>query len=110
MTRVVFLLADGERRECDVKAGWSVMQGAMRAGVPGVEAECGGSMACATCHVFVADAWLAKIAPAAEMEREMLDMLPALQPNSRLSCQVVVRDDLDGLVIEVPAAQINVAL
>lgn len=81
------------------------MENAIKNSVPGIEAECGGACACATCHVYVDEAWTGKTGSAEAMEEDMLDFAFDLQPNSRLSCQIKVTDDLDGLVVRVPEKQ-----
>jgi 2Fe-2S ferredoxin len=81
------------------------MENAIRNGIPGIEAECGGACACATCHVYVAEEWREKTGAPEPMEEDMLDFAIDLRPNSRLSCQIHVSDELDGLVISIPAKQ-----
>jgi 2Fe-2S ferredoxin len=81
------------------------MEVAVRNGVPGIEAECGGACACATCHVYVDEAWVGKTGHAEPMEEDMLDFAFDVRPNSRLSCQIRVRDELDGLTVRTPARQ-----
>jgi 2Fe-2S ferredoxin len=85
--------------------GSTVMENAIRNSVPGIEAECGGACACATCHVYVDDAWAEKVGAPEAMEEDMLDFAFDVRPNSRLSCQIKVRDELDGLVVHVPERQ-----
>ena len=99
MPKIVFLDADGSRREFDVKAGYSVMEGAIENDVPGIVAECGGACACATCHAYVEDSWLARLPEMDDMEDAMLDAAYERRPNSRLTCQIEVTDELDGLVV-----------
>ena len=84
--------------------GWSVMEILRDAGLP-ITAECGGACACATCHVYVGESWLDKLPPKSDAETDMLDMALAVEPNSRLSCQIRVRDELDGLTVTVPERQ-----
>ena len=88
-----------------VENGLTVMEGAIQNDIPGIDADCGGSMACATCHVYVEEKWLDKIPKAEEAEVDMIDM--AYEPNkfSRLSCQIIVSDELDGLVVNIPEKQ-----
>ena len=99
MPKIVFLDADGSRREFDVKAGYSVMEGGIEYDVPGIVAECGGACACATCHAYVEDSWLARLPEMDDMEDAMLDAAYERRPNSRLTCQIEVTDELDGLVV-----------
>jgi len=105
MARITFVGTDGTRYEVDAENGSTVMENAIRNGVPGIEAECGGACACATCHVYVAEEWRSRTGVAEPMEEDMLDFAFDLRPNSRLSCQIKVTDDLDGLVINVPERQ-----
>lgn len=105
MPRITYIEHDGETHEVEVKAGLSVMEGAIRNNVPGIDADCGGACACATCHVYVDEAWREKTGSASAMEESMLDFADGVQPNSRLSCQIRVTDDLDGLVVRLPENQ-----
>ncbi len=105
MAKITYIGADGTRYEVAAENGSTVMENAIRNGVPGIEAECGGACACATCHVYVAEEWLPKTGGAGPMEEDMLDFAYELRPNSRLSCQITVSDELDGLVVTVPANQ-----
>jgi ferredoxin, 2Fe-2S len=105
MAKITYIGADGTRYEIEAENGSTVMENAIRNGVPGIEAECGGACACATCHVYVAEEWREKTGTAGPMEEDMLDFAYELRPESRLSCQITVTDDLDGLVITVPAKQ-----
>ena len=107
MPKVTFRQTDGSEQTVEVKSGTSVMLGALTAGIEGIEAECGGSCMCATCHVFVDEAWLDKLPKVQVMEDEMLDdTATERQSNSRLSCQIDMSDDLDGLVVTLPETQI----
>ena len=81
------------------------MEGALRFAIPGIEGDCGGAGACATCHVYVDEAWLAKTGEKSAMEESMLDFAENVEPNSRLSCQIKVSDDLDGLIVRMPESQ-----
>ncbi|WP_142846235.1 2Fe-2S iron-sulfur cluster-binding protein [Telmatospirillum sp. J64-1] len=106
MVKVIYVEQDGARHDIDVPEGWTVMQGAQRNGLDGIEAECGGSCCCATCHVYVAEDMLGLIPPPGEMEDGMLDNVVAeRRPNSRLSCQITLTAALDGLVVHLPEAQ-----
>ncbi len=92
----------GKAHTLDIKAGLTVMEGAVRNTIPGIDADCGGACACATCHVYVDEEWVEKTGAAAPMEQSMLDFADDVRPNSRLSCQIIVRDDLEGLVVRIP--------
>lgn len=106
MAVVTYVHLDGTRQDVTVPDGDSVMQGAINNGVEGIAAECGGGLACATCHCYVDDAWIARIAPPSIAEIEMLDAVAAeRKPGSRLSCQIAVGDDLDGLLVYLPEKQ-----
>ena len=102
MPKVTYIAFDGEETIVDAKEGMSVMQSAVNNGVDGIVAECGGACSCATCHVYVDEAWFEKL-PA--MEKEMLDFVMSPQPTSRLSCQIKVTAELDGLVVNTPESQ-----
>ncbi|WP_279479829.1 2Fe-2S iron-sulfur cluster-binding protein [Aureimonas sp. SK2] len=105
MTAITFIGQDGTRYDIDAPDGSSVMQAAIRNDVPGIDADCGGACACATCHVYVDEAHAERLAPMDAMEEDMLDFALDVRPNSRLSCQIRVRPDLAGLVLTVPARQ-----
>jgi 2Fe-2S ferredoxin len=105
MTKLTYLAFDGTRFEVDAENGSTVMENAVRNAVPGIEAECGGACACATCHVYVDEAWSAIVGEPESMEEDMLDFAYDVRPNSRLSCQIKVRGELDGLVVSVPERQ-----
>ena len=105
MPTVTFTDHDGHQRTVEAAAGDSVMETAVRNGVPGIVAECGGSLSCATCHVFVEEAWLGKTGAPSEQEASMLSFAATKQDNSRLSCQIGVTPALDGLVVRMPEAQ-----
>ena len=100
-----FVTPDGTRYDVEAKNGTSAMENAIRNSVPGIDAECGGACACATCHVYVDEAWRAVVGEPESMEEDMLDFAIDMRPNSRLSCQIRVRDELDGLVLTVPERQ-----
>ena len=91
----------GSQHDLDVEVGSTVMEGAIDNDVPGIVAECGGACACATCHVYVHETWAGRLEPLSEMEDSMLDAAIARQPNSRLSCQIEVTDERDGLIVQV---------
>ena len=106
MIRVTYLQPDGRADTLELNEGSSVMQGAVLRAVPGIRAECGGGCACATCHVYVDQDWLARVPPAELMEAEMLEGVAAeRRPGSRLSCQIVLSPSLDGLVVHLPECQ-----
>ena len=105
MPKVHYIDPEGNESVVDVNVGWSVMEGAVKNNVPGIDADCGGSCACATCHVYVDPAWLAKLPPKSEMEETMLDFAQHVAPNSRLSCQLDMTVELDGLVVRTPKTQ-----
>lgn len=106
MLRIAFLLADGSTREVTASAGDTVMSAATRNDVPGIEALCGGCCSCATCHVYVDDAWADRLPPLSPDENDLLDGTAAERlPNSRLSCQLTMTAALDGLVVRVPQEQ-----
>ncbi|UUP15756.1 2Fe-2S iron-sulfur cluster-binding protein [Nitratireductor thuwali] len=105
MTRLTFIAFDGTRFEVEAENGSTVMENAIRNAVPGIEAECGGACACATCHVYVDEEWTDAVGGPEVMEEDMLDFAYDVRPNSRLSCQIKVSDELDGLVVQVPERQ-----
>jgi 2Fe-2S ferredoxin len=106
MAKVTYIEFSGRERVVDVPIGKSVMEGATHNGVAGILADCGGSCSCATCHVYVDEAWMNKVPPKDEVEELMLDCVLARQLGSRLSCQIKVTDDLDGLVVRAPEKQV----
>ena len=105
MAKITFIQHDGSEQSYDGKTGLSVMEVAVKNNVPGIDADCGGACACATCHVYVDDAWLARTGDKSAMEESMLDFAEGVEPNSRLSCQIKVTDALDGLVVRLPESQ-----
>lgn len=105
MPLVTFISHDGVEREVHVPAGTTVMHAAVDNGVSGILADCGGACSCATCHCYVDEAWFEKLSRADDVEAQMLEFVMDPQPNSRLSCQIVVSDDLDGLVVTLPESQ-----
>ncbi len=105
MPKVVFISHDGTRREVQAESGLSLMRAAVDNGVPGIDADCGGMCACATCHVFVEPAWSAKLAPPTAQEEEMLNFTAERRETSRLACQIPVVDALDGLTVTLPEGQ-----
>ena len=105
MTKINFIDHLGEKRTVDIENGLTVMEGAVQNNIPGIDADCGGSMACATCHVYVNNEWLNKISEAEEAEQDMIDMAFEPKKNSRLSCQLIVSEELDGLIVSTPKKQ-----
>ncbi|MEM8750815.1 MAG: 2Fe-2S iron-sulfur cluster-binding protein [Pseudomonadota bacterium] len=105
MAKITYITHDGSKFEVEAENGSTVMENAIKNAVPGIEAECGGACACATCHVYVDDAWTEAVGSPEAMEEDMLDFAYDVQPSSRLSCQVKVSDALDGLVVRVPERQ-----
>lgn len=105
MPLIKFISHDGAEQEVHVAAGTSVMHAAVDNGVSGILADCGGACSCATCHCYVDETWREKAGEPNAVEAEMLDFVIDQQAGSRLSCQIVVEDDLDGLVIKLPASQ-----
>ena len=105
MAKVTYIGFDGTKFEVEASNGSTVMENAIKNQVPGIDAECGGACACATCHVYVDDAWTDKVGSAEPMEEDMLDFAYDVRPNSRLSCQIKVRDELDGLIVNIPERQ-----
>jgi len=105
MPKIKYIEQNGNQREVEVPTGWSVMEGAVKNLVPGIDADCGGACACATCHVYVDAEWLAKLPPKTDMEETMLDFAQDVEANSRLSCQIKVTPELDGLTVTTPKTQ-----
>lgn len=106
MPRIHFILKDGSPHDVDARIGSSVMESAIHANVRGIDAECGGSCACATCHVYVEDAFIASLPAPHDMEEDLLGMVAAeRRPGSRLSCQVIVNASMEGLIVRVPDRQ-----
>jgi 2Fe-2S ferredoxin len=105
MPKITYITTDGSRTEVDAPSGSTVMENAIKNMVPGIEAECGGACACATCHVYVDEAWAEKAGAPDPMEEDMLDFAYDVQPTSRLSCQIKMTDELDGLVVRIPERQ-----
>ena len=105
MPKITYVDASGTERTVEGKTGMTVMETAIKHNVPGIDADCGGACACATCHVYVAPEWKDKVGPAESMEEDMLDFAFDVRDNSRLSCQIKVTDELDGLVVNLPEKQ-----
>ena len=105
MPKITYKDKLGNSKTLEVEKGLSVMEGAIQNNIPGIDADCGGSMACATCHVYVNDEWFSKISKAEDAENDMIDMAFEPKKNSRLSCQIIVSDELDGLEVSTPKKQ-----
>ena len=106
MPKIKYIEHDGKQHTIEVANGLSVMEGAIQNNIPGIDADCGGSMACATCHVYVKEEWFNKLPSKIEGEDDMLDMAFEPKKNSRLSCQITVSDDMDGLEVNLPKKQV----
>ncbi len=105
MPRITFIDAQGTARTVEADIGATVMETAVRNAIPGIDAECGGACACATCHVYVDEAWREATGEPQSMEEDMLDFAFDVRPNSRLSCQIRVKPELDGLTVRTPTRQ-----
>ena len=105
MPKITYQDTKGNSKTIDVESGLTVMEGAIQNNIPGIDADCGGSMACATCHVYVEEKWLDQLPKAEEAEVDMIDMAFEPKKNSRLSCQLIVSEELDGLVVNTPSKQ-----
>ena len=105
MVSITYKDSEGGSRTVEAQVGSTVMETALREGVPGIEAECGGACACATCHVYVDPDWTEVVGKPEQMEEDMLDFAFEVRPNSRLSCQIKVSEALDGLAVTTPAKQ-----
>jgi len=106
MPKIIYIEHSGKFHTIEVANGLSVMEGAVQNNIPGIDADCGGSMACATCHVYVKEEWFNKLPKKEDGEEDMLDMAFEPKKNSRLSCQLMVSDQLDGLVVNLPEKQV----
>ena len=105
MAKIKYIEFNGEEHTIDVQNGLTVMEGAIKNKVPGIDADCGGACACATCHVYVSQDWIEKLNPKEDTEEDMLDFAFDVKENSRLSCQISVTDELDGLIVNLPEKQ-----
>jgi ferredoxin, 2Fe-2S len=105
MTKITFIDAAGQSRTVEAEDGSTVMETALKNAIPGIEAECGGACACATCHVYVDESWVERLGKAEQMEEDMLDFAFDVRPTSRLSCQIKVRPEIDGLTVHTPEKQ-----
>jgi 2Fe-2S ferredoxin len=105
MPKITYIDSNGNSKTIEVANGLSVMEGAIQNNIPGIDADCGGGMACATCHVYVKEEWLNKLDKIEDAEQDMIDMAFEPKKNSRLSCQLIVSDKLDGLIVTTPSKQ-----
>ena len=106
MPKITYIEHSGKAHTIDVANGLSVMEGAVQNNIPGIDADCGGSMACATCHIYVKEEWFNKLPKKEDGEEDMLDMAFEPKKNSRLSCQLMISEKLDGLVVDLPEKQV----
>ncbi len=106
MAKITYIDKDKNKKIVEVADGLTVMEGAVQNDIPGIDADCGGSMACATCHVYVQDEWFNKLTKKTDGEEDMLDQAYEPKKNSRLSCQLTVSDELDGLIVNMPEKQV----
>ena len=105
MPKITYITSDNQSHTIEVQNGLTVMEGAVQNDIPGIDADCGGGMACATCHVYVQEDWYDKLPSKEDGEEDMLDMAFEPKRNSRLSCQIIVSDELDGLIVTTPEKQ-----
>ena len=106
MTKITYIENNGKEHTVDVQNGLTVMEGAVQNDIPGIDADCGGSMACATCHVYVKDDWYNKLDEKSDGEDDMIDQAYDPKKNSRLSCQITVSDKIEGLIVHLPEKQV----
>lgn len=105
MPKITYIESNGKEHVVDAPIGQTVMEAAVKHAVPGIDADCGGACACATCHVYVPDEWLARLEPQSEMEQSMLEFAENVRPSSRLGCQIKMEAKLDGLEVQTPESQ-----
>ena len=105
MPKITYIEHNGKIHTIDVANGLSIMEGAVQNNIPGIDADCGGAMACATCHVYVKEEWFNNLPQKEQGEEDMLDMAFEPKKNSRLSCQILVSKELDGIVVDLPKKQ-----
>ena len=105
MAKIKYIEHNGKEHVVEVQNGLTVMEGAVQNDIPGIDADCGGGMACATCHVYVKEDWLNKLPKKEDGEEDMLDMAFEPKKNSRLSCQIIVSDEIDGIEVNIPSKQ-----
>ena len=106
MPKITYIDSTGNKKTIDVEKGLSVMEGAVQNKISGIDADCGGGMACATCHVYVKEDWFNKLPKKEDGEEDMLDMAFEPKKNSRLSCQLMVSEQIDGLIVNLPEKQV----
>ena len=106
MAKITYIEHNGKEHTINVDNGLTVMEGAVQNDIPGIDADCGGSMACATCHVYVKEEWFNKLSAKQDGEDDMLDQAYEPRQNSRLSCQLIVSDELEGLIVNLPEKQV----
>ena len=105
MPKITYIEYSGKEHHVEMPLGYTIMEGAVKNSIPGIDADCGGSCACATCHVYVDENYLSKIPAAQEAEKDMLDFVNDPNNNSRLSCQIIITNDLDGIIVRMPKKQ-----
>ena len=105
MAKIKYIEHNGKEHEIEVSSGLTVMEGAIKNNIPGIDADCGGASACATCHVYINQDWVDKLNPKEDTEEDVLDFAFDVKDNSRLSCQISVTDELDGLIVDLPEKQ-----
>ena len=105
MAKITYITHNNQTHTVEVQNGLTVMEGAVQNDIPGIDADCGGGMACATCHVYINDGWFDKLPSKEDGEEDMLDMAFEPKKNSRLSCQIIISDELDGLIVNIPSKQ-----
>jgi 2Fe-2S ferredoxin len=105
VAKITYIEFSGRQHVVEVEPGFSVMEGARRHGIPGIDADCGGGCSCGTCHVFVDPAWVARVGPRNPLEDATIEFASGVEANSRLSCQIEVTEDLDGLSVRMPESQ-----
>ena len=105
MAKITYITHENQIYTVEVQNGLTVMEGAVQNDIPGIDADCGGGMACATCHVYVKEEWFDKLPVKEDGEEDMLDMAFEPKKNSRLSCQIIISDELDGLIVNIPSKQ-----
>ena len=106
MAKITYIEHNGKSHTVNVENGLSVMEGAVQNNIPGIDGDCGGGMSCATCHVYVKEEWFDKLEKKLDGEEDMLDQAYEPKKNSRLSCQITVSDELDGLIVNMPEKQV----
>jgi 2Fe-2S ferredoxin len=105
MPKIIYIEFSGKEHHIEMPVGYSIMEGAVKNSIPGIDADCGGSCACATCHVYVDEKFINKIPKAKESEQDMIDFVVNPKNNSRLSCQLMITDEFDGIVVRMPEKQ-----